>query len=138
MSCKTHNLATGEIMNYLKANDIAYQRGASKLGILMLIILTVGFTVGGLKIVPLYVDNNLITGICAGLIETGEAADMTLTEIRQKVSSSLRINNIRGFDTNNIKLRKENGQPIISVAYEARVELIANLDVVAKFDTELR
>lgn len=104
----------------------------------MLILVIVGSTVGGLKVVPLYVDNNLITGICAGLIETGEAANMTLTEIRQRVSSSLRINNIRDFDVNNIKLRKENGQPIIRVAYEARVELIANLDVVAKFDTELR
>ena len=104
----------------------------------MFVLVIVASTVGGLKIVPLYVDNNLITGICAGLIETGEAANMTLTEIRQRVSNSLRINNIREFDLNNIKMRKENGQPIISVAYEARVELVANPDVVAKFDTELR
>ena len=132
------NQTTGETMNHLKSNNIACQAGASKLGILMLILLIVTFIAGGLKIAPLYVDNNLITGICAELIETGEAGNMTPTEIRQRVANSLRINNIRGFDLNNIKLRKENGQPIISVAYEARVELIANLDVVAKFDTELR
>lgn len=128
----------GEAMNYLKSNNRVYQAGASKLGILTLILLLVSFTLGGLKVAPLYIDNNLITGICASLIETGEAADLTLTEIRQRVADSLRINNITGFDLTNIGLRKENGQPIIRVAYESRVELIANLDVVAKFDTELR
>ena len=138
MSNQTWNLATGEIMNQLKSNTGIKQRGASKLGILMFILIVIGSTVGGLKVVPLYVDNNLITGICAGLIESGEAANMTLTEIRQRVSDNLRINNVRDFDVNNIKLRKENGQPIIGVAYEVRIEFIANLDVVAKFDTELR
>lgn len=128
----------GEAMNYLKSNARAYQAGASKLGILTLILLLISFTVGGLKVAPLYVDNNLITGICAGLIETGEAAELTLTQIRQRVADSLRINNVSGFDLANIKLRKENGQPIIRVVYESRIELFANLDVVAKFDTELR
>ena len=135
---KMFNLATGEIMNHLKSSNIAHQAGASKSGILMFILLIITFTVCGLKVVPLYVDNNLITGVCAELIETGEAGNMTPTEIRQRVANSLRINNVRGFDLNNINLRKENGQPIISVSYEARVELVANLDVVAKFDTELR
>lgn len=132
------NLATGEIMNQLKSSNKVYQSGASKLGVLAFLVLVASFTAGGLKVVPLYIDNNLITGICAALIETGEAADMTPTEIRQRVSGSLRINNINDFDTANITLRKENGQPIIRVAYEARVELVANLDVVARFDTELR
>ncbi|MBT5718208.1 MAG: DUF4845 domain-containing protein, partial [Gammaproteobacteria bacterium] len=51
---------------------------------------------------------------------------------------TLRINNITDFDLSNITLRKESDQAIISIAYERRVELIANLDVVAKFDTVLR
>jgi hypothetical protein len=80
----------------------------------------------------------LVTGIRGELIENGEAENMTVTDIRQRVSNTLRINNITDFDLSNITLRKESDQAIISIAYERRVELIANLDVVAKFDTVLR
>jgi hypothetical protein len=84
------------------------------------------------------VDHNLITGICQELIDNGETTNMTVTEVRDRVSNSLRINNVTGFELSNIRLRKENGAPIITVAYERRVELIANLDVLAKFDSTLQ
>lgn len=86
----------------------------------------------------MYVDHNLITGVCEELIESGEATNMTLTEIRERVGNTLRINNVTGFDLSDIRLRKESDKPIITIAYERRVELAANLDVVAKFDTVLR
>jgi hypothetical protein len=35
-------------------------------------------------------------------------------------------------------MRVDSGNPIITITYERRVELIANLDVVAKFDTTLQ
>ena len=92
----------------------------------------------GLKVVPLYVDHNLISGVYEELIENGEAANMTITEIRQRVSNTLRINNVTDFDLSSITTRKENDQAIIIIAYERRVELAANLDVVAKFDTVLQ
>ena len=101
------------------------------------LLLAVFFTFG-LRVVPLHVDHNLVTGICGELIENGEAENMTVTDIRQRVSNTLRINNITDFDLSNITSRKESDQAIISIACERRVELIANLDVVAKFDTVLR
>ncbi len=104
----------------------------------MVFILIATFLTFGLKVVPVYVDHNLITGVCEELIENGEAANMTLTDIRQRVSNTLRINSVTNFDLSNITLRKENDKPIITIAYERRVELVANLDVVAKFDTVLQ
>ena len=101
-------------------------------------ILVVSFLTFGLKVVPLYVDHNLVSGVCEELIENGEAANMTITEIRQRVSNTLRINNVTDFDLSSITLRKENDQAIITIAYERRVELAANLDVVAKINTDLQ
>jgi len=98
----------------------------------------VAFLTFGLKVVPLYVDHNLITGVCEELIENGEAANMTTSDVRQRVSNTLRINNIRDFDLTSITVRKENNQAIITIEYERRVELAANLDVVAKFNTVLQ
>lgn len=104
----------------------------------MMFILVVSFLTFGLKVVPLYVDHNLVSGVCEELIENGEAANMTITEIRQRVSNTLRVNNVTDFDLSSITPRKENDQAIITIAYERRVELAANLDVVAKFNTDLQ
>jgi hypothetical protein len=125
-------------MKQLQSKNPSKQKGVSKFGMLMVFILVATFFTFGLKVVPLYVDHNLITGVCEELIESGEATNMTLTEIRERVGNTLRINNVTGFDLSDIRLRKESDKPIITIAYERRVELAANLDVVAKFDTVLR
>ena len=125
-------------MKQIRLKSLREQVGVSKFGILMVFILVVSFLTFGLKVVPLYVDHNLITGVCEELIENGEAANMTITEIRQRVSNTLRINSVTDFDLSAITARKENDQAIITIAYERRVELVANLDVVAKFNTVLQ
>ena len=125
-------------MKQIGLKSLREQAGVSKFSILMMFILVVSFLTFGLKVVPLYVDHNLVSGVCEELIENGEAANMTITEIRQRVSNTLRINNVTDFDLSSITLRKENDQAIITIAYGRRVELAANLDVVAKINTDLQ
>ena len=125
-------------MKQIRLKNLKEQAGVSKFGLLMMFVLLVSFLTFGLKVVPLYVDHNLIIGVCEELIENGEAANMTITQIRQRVSHTLRINNVTDFDLSSITLRKENDQAIITIDYERRVELVANLDVVAKFNTVLQ
>ena len=124
--------------NLNTVRSLKSQRGVSKFGLLMLFVLVTGFLTAGLKVAPLYLDHNLIAGICEELVDNGEAANMTITDVRNRVSNSLRINNITGFDLSDITMRKENNEAIITIDYERRVELIANLDIVAKFNTVLQ
>ena len=124
-------------MNKLQENRLDKQRGVSMFGILVLLaMITLFFTVG-LKIAPIYINHNLLPGICQDLIDNGQASNMTQSEIRSTVSNNLRINQIQGFDVDNIRMRRENGEAIISIAYESRIELVANLDVIATFDETL-
>ena len=125
-------------MKQIQLKSLREQTGVSKFGLLMVFILIISFITFGLKVVPLYVDHNLISGVYEELIENGEAANMTITEIRQRVSNTLRINNVTDFDLSSITMRKENDQAIIIIAYERRVELAESLNVVAKFDTVLQ
>ena len=125
-------------MNKTALNHLPRQRGISSAVVLMIALLLGLFFTFGLKVGPLYVDHNLITGLCQGLIDNGEANTLTVTEVRDRVSSTLRINNISDFDLNSILMRKDNGEAIITVAYEKRVPLAANLDIVATFDESLR
>lgn len=125
-------------MKTTAVNNLSRQRGISSAGVLLIAVLLGLFFTVGLKVGPLYVDHNLITGLCQDLIDNGEANGMTVTEVRDRISSTLRINNVTDFDLNSIRMRKENGEAIITVAYEKRVPLIANLDIVATFDESLR
>ena len=125
-------------MKKTAVNNLSRQRGISSAGVLLIAVLLGLFFTVGLKVGPLYVDHNLITGLCQDLIDNGEANGMTVTEVRDRISSTLRINNVTDFDLNSIRMRKENAEAIITVAYEKRVPLIANLDIVATFDESLR
>jgi hypothetical protein len=125
-------------MKKTAVNNLSRQRGISSAGVLLIAVLLGLFFTVGLKVGPLYVDHNLITGLCQDLIDNGEANGMTVTEVRDRISSTLRINNVTDFDLNSIRMRKENGEAIITVAYEKRIPLIANLDIVATFDESLR
>lgn len=125
-------------MNRRILKSLHKQKGVSKSGLLLVVVLITLFFTVGLKVGPLYVDHNLITGICQELIDNGEAANMTISDVRDRVSASLRINNVTGFDLSDIRMRKENGNAIITIAYERRIPMVANLDVVAVFDTVLQ
>jgi hypothetical protein len=124
-------------MKILRKTNLRSQRGVSKMGLLLVAVLLGFFFTFGLKVGPIYVDHNLIVGLCQDLIDNGEANNMTVSDLRNRVSSTLRINNITDFDLSSIRMRKESDEAIITVAYEKRVPLIANLDIVAVFDSTL-
>ena len=125
-------------MNKIALNHLSRQRGVASAVVLTIALLLGLLSTFGLKVGPLYVDHNLITGLCQGLIDNGEANTLTVTEVRDRISSTLRINNITDFDLNSIFMRKDNGEAVITIAYEKRVPLVANLDIVATFDESLR
>lgn len=114
------------------------QIGASKLGILSVFILIAAFLTVGLKVGPLYLDDNMVTSYSQTLIDSGEAADLSTTEFRNKVAGNLRMNNIQDFDLTSIRKTVENGEPIVTIEYEKRVPLFFNLDAVAVFNSVLK
>ena len=122
----------------MKRMQMNKQKGASMYGILMMLVMITLFFTVALKVAPIYIDHNMITGIAQELIDNGQADNMTLSEVRTTISNNLRINQVQGFDLDNIRMRKENNQAIISIAYETRIELVANLDIIATFDETLQ
>jgi len=118
--------------------NLNLQAGASKLELLTAFLVIVPLLTFGLKIGPLYIDHNMVTSYTKGLIESGEMADLTISELRQKVGDNLVMNNVRDFDVTHILMVKESDKRVIKIAYEQRMELFLNLDVVVKFDTVLQ
>lgn len=125
-------------MKEFKLTKLERQAGASKLGLLMTFVMIAAVLSLGLKVGPLYLDHNIVTSYTETIIESGEMENMTTSQLRRRVGDNLRINNVLDFDTTAIRLNKENEKPVVTIAYEKRVELFLNLDVVAKFDTVLQ
>ncbi len=113
------------------------QRGISRFGHLLLLIVLVGGLTFGLKIVPVYLDHNFVKGAVEDLIASGRAASLTQAEVREEIASALRVNNVRDFNLNSITLQRENASPVLVIDYERRVPLVGNIDVIISFDDRI-
>ncbi|MDO8270829.1 MAG: DUF4845 domain-containing protein [Gammaproteobacteria bacterium] len=112
----------------------AAQQGFSKFGLLMTLIVLVCVLTFGLKVLPVYIDHNFVKGVAEDMVESGRASSMTQAEVREEVGRGLAINNVRGFDINNITTSINGGDSVISIKYERRIPLFSNVDIVVSFD----
>jgi len=103
----------------------------------MLVVLVSGLTFG-LKVLPVYIDHNFVRGVAETLIESGRASSMTQAEVRDEIASSMRINNVRDFDIDDITTSRANGASTINMTYERRIPLVANIDIILSFDDQIQ
>ena len=113
------------------------QRGFSKSGLLMMLIVLVSGLTFGLKILPVYLDHNFVKGVAQELIANGSAATLTQNEIREEIANGLRVNNVRDFNLSSVTLARENAEPVLVIEYERRIPLVANIDVIISFDDRI-
>lgn len=114
------------------------QRGFTKLGFLcMLVVLVSGLTVA-LKVLPVYIDHNFVRGIAETLVESGRASSMTQTAVREEIAGSMRVNNIYDFDLEAITSTRASGNTVINIAYERRIALVGNIDIVLSFNEQIQ
>lgn len=105
-----------------------------RLGLLCgLLLLSLILTLG-IKLFPVYVDYNFVSSIARSLLNSGNTSSMSQTQIRQDLEASLRLNNIRDVDINDIQISRTSAGTQIHIRYEKRVKLIGNIDLIVAFD----
>ena len=114
------------------------QRGFSKLGLVLLLVVLVSGLTFGLKVMPVYIDHNFVRGVAETILESGRVSSMTQAELREEIAASMRINNVRDFDLNSITTSRANGASVISITYERRIPLVANIDIILSFDDQIQ
>lgn len=114
------------------------QRGFSKLGLVLMLVILVGGLTFGLKVLPVYIDHNFVRGVAETLVESGRASSMTQAEVREEIAASLRVNNVRGFDLASISSSRTSGVNVINIAYERRIPIVANIDIILSFDDQIQ
>ena len=112
------------------------QEGITLIGFL-LGLAVVGFAaVMGMKVVPMYTEYYNISKALDGVAREVGLANKTNYEIKSALFKRLQTNYVRSLSEKDIKIVRKNGVRV-SVNYEIRKGLIANLDVVGKFDKEV-
>ncbi len=115
------------------------QRGISIIALILLLIVLGTLMIAGFRIVPLYSDYLTILQITKDMQADGSLVNTPKREIRNMLNKRFRTNNLYDLKPKDtVKIRKDSARGILlHIEYEVRSALIYNLEVVAKFDTEI-
>lgn len=114
------------------------QAGFSKFSFLLMLLLLAGVISIAVKIMPVYIDHNFVRGVAEVLVESGRANSLTQEELREEMAASMRINNVRNVDIEDIRTVKTNGNTVIDISYERRIALVFNIDIILSFNDQIQ
>lgn len=112
------------------------QRGMTMLGFLMVLCLGIFFAFCAMKIVPMYIEYYSVKKMLTTISKNPEAASGSKEKIRDLFRRSLEIDYVKVITPDMLKIESTDGGMKLTVDYERRENLMANLDVVGKFHAE--
>ncbi|OUS02710.1 hypothetical protein A9Q90_09165 [Gammaproteobacteria bacterium 54_18_T64] len=108
------------------------QRGLSALGILLILSIAGFFLTIATAIGPLYLDNSFVNAALQSLADE-PIHKLSDSKIRRRLQNSFTINNIRDVNAKDTVIERKKTATTVSLDYERRVNLLANVDVVVVF-----
>lgn len=112
------------------------QSGMTLIGFIIVLAVVGVFVYMGMKVIPMYSEYYAVQQALGGLAGESGISQMNPPKIRDLFFRRLYVSYAENIKPENVKLvRKESGW-MMTVDYEVRRPLIANLDVVGKFHAE--
>jgi hypothetical protein len=109
------------------------QAGLTAIGFI-LILIPVGFLIYAvLKVAPVYIEAFSVGDALQSLKKEPDIRERTQNDIYTLIQKRLEVNNIRSIKKEDVKIVKTVNDITVKVEYEARVPLIANIDLMMSF-----
>ena len=112
------------------------QSGLSMVGFLITLTLAIFFLFCGMKIVPMYIEYYSVKKALASIANEQDTSSATKDKIRAMFARHITIDYVKIIKPEMLQIQTTDSGFNLVVDYERREELIANLDVVAKFRAE--
>ncbi len=109
------------------------QHGMTAIGFVMLLGIIAFFAAIALKLAPLYLEHFEVSSVLKSLAQEQGIASKSAAEIEDMIMKRLDINDVTHVTKDNLEISKEAGKVSIAISYEARVPMLANIDLVANF-----
>ena len=112
------------------------QGGMTMLGFLITLSVVILFLFCGMKIVPMYIEYYSVKMALASIANEQSASATSKDAIRALFARHLKIDYVKIIKPDMLKIEATDSGFNLTVDYERREELIANLDVVGRFHAE--
>ena len=116
------------------------QRGMTLIGFIMVLAVVGVFVYMGMKLVPMYSEYYSLKQALSSLAREPGITDNDPAKIKDLLFRRLDISYASNIKPEHVKIVRKDAGYLMTVVYEVRKPLIANVDVVGRFDTtqELR
>lgn len=109
------------------------QAGMTMLSWLIVLAIGVFFVLIGIKMVPTYLENYSIKQVLATMENDRTVRNMSPHEIKSSFMKRIKINGVYEFDKKAITIKKEKAGYKVSVNYEIRKPVAANVAILMTF-----
>lgn len=110
------------------------QRGMSFSGFILGAFLLVVFSITGLKVVPVFIQDVTINKIFSTIARDPEMQSASLREIRESFDKRAGIDDITVINSRDIDIVVGDGAPMLSATYAVKVPLVANVSLYIEFN----
>ena len=123
-------------LNGSPGHSMHRQYGMSSLGFLIAVMVALFFVLCSFKMVPVYIQNWSVQSIMANTLEEAQSRTQAFSksEIKSTLVKRLSINQVASEVADSIDIEKTKTGYIVTANYEIRLPLLANIDVVMKFN----
>ena len=112
------------------------QGGMTLIGFVIVLAVVGVFIYMGMKVIPMYSEYYAVKQALQGLAGEPGIADQNPAKIKDLFFRRLYISYADTVKSEHVKIVRKDAGYVMTVKYEVRKPLIANLDVVGKFETE--
>jgi len=103
------------------------------MGFAVLLVLLAFLTSIGLKLLPIYMEHFNVKSILDNLVKEGR--DLTAEEVKPRILKNFILNDVTNVDRQHIKVKRKTSKlTLVTIDYEVRRKMIANVDVVIHFN----
>lgn len=109
------------------------QEGMTFLGLLVVAALISFFAYLGIRLVPVYMEYFNVTSSLKSLASK-ESQDLGAGQLRENLLKHLEINDVKHVDRSNIKIERDAGKHVVTVAYDVQQKFYGNVYLLVMFD----
>lgn len=116
---------------------ISKQRGMAAISWFIIIAIGVIFITFLIRLIPIYIDGFAIYESLDSMQSDSKLKTVSAKGIKKSLLTRLNLNSVYGVTGEDVYVSKRSGKTIIEVDYEARENIVGNLDFVVSFKKEV-
>ena len=109
------------------------QGGFGFSGFLMVTVLLILLVIGGLKVIPAYMQNAELKSIFEAIVHDPELQGAPVKAVRDSFYKRASMNNISSPTADQIEISKDNGKLMLSLSYQVKIPLAGNASLLLDF-----